>query len=378
MKILVIAYNTVKRNFRDLKTLSLTLLFPIVLILILGTALSSQYSPSNMKKIKVAYLNEDKGDISKRFNELLENEKIKEYVEVDIVKSSEEGKKLVEDNKVNSFILIEKDFTEKIIKGETSKIKVYSKKTGSFNSMVVRNIVDSFADGFNTVKAINSITEKFSEYKTFENIKEMPISAKGNIPRAIDYYAVTMLVMILMYDTISSAVLAGEDIYEAIGSRVKCTPVKFYELFLGKLLGLIAYFFLKALMIIYFAKYVYGVNWGENMPVILFITFSLSVFSTSFGIMTSFFAKDEKRAVNFLNSIVPVFTFLSGGYTKFSYFGSLEKIIFFIPNKLGHEAFFNIIYNGSVKIASKAVLTLWIMSTIMFVLSAIKGRRVKA
>lgn len=377
MKILVIAYNTIKRNFRDLKTLSLTLLFPIILILILGTALTSQFTPSNMKKIKVAYLNEDRGEISKRFDELLENEKIKEFIEVNIVQSSEEGKKLVEENKVNSFIMIDKGFTEKVIKGEESKIKVYSRKTGSFNSMVVRNIVDSFANSFNSLKAINSITGKFSEYKTFENIKEMPISAKSNIPRAIDYYAVTMLVMILMYDTISSAVLAGEDIYEAIGSRVKCTPVKFYELFLGKLLGLIAYFFLKALMIIYFAKYVYGVNFGENILMILFITFSLSVFSTSFGIITALFAKDEKRAVNFLNSIVPVFTFLSGGYTKFSNFGSLEKIIFFIPNKLGHEAFFNTIYNGSSLIASKAVLTLWIMSAIMFVLSAIKGRRVK-
>ncbi|QCX33166.1 ABC transporter permease [Caloramator sp. E03] len=377
MKILIIAYNTIKRNFRDYKTLSLTLLFPIVLILILGTALTSQYSPSNMGKIKVAYFNEDKGDISKRFDELLNNEKIKEFIEVSIVKSSEEGKKLVEENKANSFIMIDKDFTEKIIKGEESKIKVYSKKTGSFYSMVVKNIVDSFGDGFNTVKTINSLTGKFSEYKTYKNIENVPISAKGNIPRAIDYYAVTMLVMTLMYDTISSAVLAGEDIYEAIGNRVKCTPVKFYELFLGKLLGLIATFFLKAVMIICFSKYVYGVNFGENMPVILFITFSFSVFSTSFGIMTAFFAKDEKRAVNFLNGIVPLFTFLSGGYTKFSTFGSLEKIIFFIPNKLGHEAFFNTIYNGSSQIASKAVLSLWAMSILMFIFSSLKGRRVK-
>ena len=71
MKIINIAYYSILRNFRDKRSISLTLLFPVLLILILGTALNSAYSPRNMDKISVAYVNMDNGAISKRFDAFL-------------------------------------------------------------------------------------------------------------------------------------------------------------------------------------------------------------------------------------------------------------------------------------------------------------------
>jgi ABC-2 type transport system permease protein len=64
MNIFHVAYYTVLRNLRDRKSMASMLLFPIILILILGSALSSNYAVSDVGKTPVAYLNKDKGAFS--------------------------------------------------------------------------------------------------------------------------------------------------------------------------------------------------------------------------------------------------------------------------------------------------------------------------
>jgi ABC-2 type transport system permease protein len=376
MNIISLAYYTILRNFRDRKTLSIMLVLPIVLILILGTALSSQFTPATVGTTPVAYLNEDGGEISKQFDELLENREIKEYLEVKIVTSKTEGIVLLEEDKINSFIMIEKGYTERAMTGKKADIQVYNRKSGTFRSSIVQNIVDSFIDGFNTVEAVRNITGKINEYKMFNNIEDVRVAAEGSTPRAIDYYAVAMLVMTLMYGTMYGSSGIGEDIFESKGKRMRSTPIKAYELFAGKILGSILTLFLQALILIAFSKLAYGANWGTNIGGILFISFSLAVLAIGIGIMITMLAKDHIQASRILTTIVPVFTFVSGGYAKFGKGGAtFEMIKSFIPNQLGHTAFFNMVYNGSMAQVSRALVVMWIMTGIIFIISALAGRR---
>lgn len=376
MKILSIIYYTVKRNFRDYKSLSSMLLFPIILILILGTALKTLYAPPKLDRIPVAYINKDKGEMSKYFNDYLEMKEIKSLVDTRKMDSLEEAEKLLKDRSIRGIIQIDEDYSDKVLKGEKVTINVYSREFGNLKASMLQNIVDGFIKGGNATSAILKSGSRDTVFKSREFIKDKPISMEGTIPRAIDYYAVTMLVMTLMYGAIYGCYSIGEEFFRDIGKRIRVSPLRLYENLIGKILGTVVSIFIQAMILIAFTKYVYNTNWGNNMPMIIFTAFSLAVLSTSIGAAASMLSRDPDRGQGLLDVIIPIMTFISGGYSKINASEAFDKIRYLIPNQLGHNAFFNIIYGGSSLSLQGVIISMWILTLALFGIAIIAGRRV--
>ena len=142
--------------------------------------------------------------------------------------------------------------------------------------------------------------------------------------------------------------------------------------FTGKIAGTVFTVYIQALVIIFFTKLVYNVNWGSNMAQVLFIAFTLAVFSVSMGLMTVMVAKDVKIANAALSTIIPVMTFISGGYVWIRIESSLLDLL---PSKLVHTAFFNSIYGEFAGQTISSVAILWVMILLMGIVSVIAGRR---
>jgi ABC-2 type transport system permease protein len=377
MNFISIAYYTILRNLRDKKTLATMVLSQILIILILGTALGSEFQITNIDRTKVAYLNKD-NQLSRSFDEFLNEKKTKEFVDIITVSSYEEGMNLVNEKKASSFIIIDDNYTQKILSGEDALIKVINRQKGSFRSSIVQNIVDSFLYAANTTEAVSIINGESKSYKSYKNIQDNSITSIGKKPRAMDCYAVTMLVMMIMYGSTYGAFEVGEDIFDSIGMRMRSTPIKSYQLFLGKTIGSIFILYMEALTLIFFTKFAYKVNWGANIWIILLITFLMCALTTGFGIMVTMLCKDHYAANRILNLITPIFTFLSGGFVSVSYGGVLGKIIEFIPNKLAHNAIFNSIYPiypDSMHIVKWSIMMMLIMIVLTFLISILSERR---
>lgn len=194
-----LAYYTIKRNIKDIQSMIMMSVFPIVLILILGTALNHEFTVRNLTKAKICYLNEDSGKISESFNEFLNKKGVREVLEVKKVLTYDEGYELIKNNNYDALIVIDKDYSKNIKENKKAIINVYNKKQGNLKGNIVKNLIDSYVNAANTMEAVYKLNSKTIEYKLSYGIKEMPISSNGKIPRAIDYYAVTMLVMTIMY-----------------------------------------------------------------------------------------------------------------------------------------------------------------------------------
>jgi ABC-2 type transport system permease protein len=82
---------------------------------------------------------------------------------------------------------------------------------------------------------------------------------------------------------------------------------------------------------------------------------------------------DSDKASGILRIIVPIFTFVSGGYIKISMGNS--AFVNYVPNQLAHTALFNTIYGGSLYVAGQSIITMFIIAIIAFVIAAIGGRR---
>lgn len=377
MRIFTIAYYTIKRNFRDRKSMSLTMLFPILLILILGSALSKIYSPPNFAKIEVAYANEDKGQMAAQFDQFLNNKDIKNMLNIKSVGSMEEGLQLVKNKKAEALIYIGKGYTSGAVSGQKSQIKVYQDGSDAINVSVVKNLVESFNNGANTIQALYKMGSSSSTYSEANLIQDMPITEHGNVPRAIDYYAVTMLAMTLMYGTLYASFGMAEDKIVKTNIRIKSSPTKDYENYLGKTLGTIFTLILQVLIIIVFTKSVYHVNWGSNMPMIVFLSSLFAVFATGLGIFAYAITNNTMRASAILNILAVCMTFVSGGYAKIGYTGSIfDKIVFFAPNKMFQTAIFNTIYSGPSSETQTCIIGITIITVVLFGIASTFGRKV--
>ena len=376
MKVLDIAYYTVLKNFRDRKTLALMLLLPIVLILILGSALSGVFTPGNISRTAVCYLNEDRGILGERFDEYLQNEEIGKFIETKKVSSYEAGIQLVKDRGASSFIHIDKDFTEKTLKGEVGQIHVFNSQYSSFRATVVKNIVDSFIDGANTITALNKVGISNAAYTRSGAIEEMPISVTGKTPRSIDYYAVTMMVMTIMYGTAYGCSAMAEDQVKKTFIRLKGAPIKAWEVNAGKITGSIITILMQVIILIAFTKYAYNVNWGGNIPFILLVCFSMAILSVGLGIMVYNIFGNPHGASAFLSTLVMILTFISGGYFPTDALSPIfAKVSLLSPNYLAQRAIFNTVFSGAFSETLTYFGIIWAIIITTFIVAAWAGRR---
>lgn len=376
MKIFNIAYYNVLRNFRDRKSISLTLFFPVLLILILGTALNNVYGPKTIDRINVAYVNEDRGEMSKQFDTFLKISSIQKWLKVTRVNSYDKGMKLIKDKKDETLIYIKANYSKEISLGEKANIEVYQNQINELHVAAVKSIVDSFINGANTMETVAKMGAVNQSYIDSENIKDMPITTNGNIPRAIDYYAVTMLAMTLMYGTLFASYAMAEDKAENTYIRIKASPIKPYINYMGKTLGTFVTLALEAAILILFTNIVYHVNWGTNMPMILLLSGLFAIFATALGIFAYSIFNNSRKAAALLNIITVFFTFVSGGYAKIGNAGSaFDKLASFVPNKMFHTAMFNTIYGGSISQTQTCIVGLIGITVVLFIIASVFGRR---
>ena len=376
MKVLNIAYYTILRNFRDYKTLTLMLLLPIMLILILGSALGGVFTPNSVSATTIYYLNEDHKFMSQAFEAFLETDEIKELTLVKTVTSKDEAIKLIVNREAATLIVLPSNFSEEIQNGRKAAIEVYNSKYSSFRASIVQSIVNGFVKGTNAQLVVRQMGSSSPEYMRFDNLQEISVTSEGNTPRAIDYYAVTMLIMTIMYGTSYGNFALKEEKQLNTSIRLASAPIKYREVILGKLLGSIVTVLLQAILIIIFTKMFFNVNWGGNIPFVIFVCFSLTLLAVGLGMMVSNLGKNPQATGALLNFGVNIMTFIAGGYFPASQMGPLlEKVGFISPNYLAQQAIFNTIYEGSAVQTINYMLGIWIVLIIVFIIAGFTERR---
>lgn len=376
MNIIYILYYTILRFIRDRKGLVQLMLFPIVLILILGSALSSNFNIDDIGKTSVAYLNLDGGAAAEAFEGFLGIEDIEKLLEINKVNTYEEGVALIKERKVAALIYIKEGYSHSLQQGGDGEIKVIRSSYNNYGATIVKSIVESYVNASNAIEATAIIGSFNPQFIRVGSIKRMPINSSGRTPTSMDYYSVTMLAMMIMYGANYGINEIGKDYFDSIGGRMKAAPIKAYQLYIGKTLGVVSSLFMQAMIIILFTKYVFKVNWGDNILMIMFIVFSLAMLSVGLGVMICMLSSSRRKAYSIISILVPVFTFISGGYVPIDNIGGiLSKLKFLSPNYLTQRAIFNQIFEGSSSETQLFIMIIWAVGLLTFMTSAIAGRR---
>lgn len=376
-RILTVIQYTVLRNLRDVgNTFGQMLAFPIVLILILGMALSSMFQPQSFEATYVGYLNEDQGFMGSLLDDFMAMPEVNEILDIQVVSSKESGMERLGNGEITALIHVESDYSQNVMAGKPAEIQITGHPGRPLGVTMVETIMESFVYGGNAIQAMTLLGVEQPDYApALGSIENHPISAKGLIPGAMDYYAVTMLMMIIMYGSLYSAYGLKHSYLDNVGRRIKISPIRAPEQYIGLILGNVVTVYTQVLVILAFTHYVYNVNWGDNLAMILLITFMMVVVSIGLGAMAVMVTRDESRFGGFLNIIIVAFTFIAGGYFKVSLPGSLRYVQYISPNYLAQTAIFNTIYDGPADQTMLMIIGLLGIIGLTFAVSMLAERR---
>lgn len=369
MNFLTIARYRILQYLRDKQSLIFMLLIPIILVLILGNALAnnSDFSARKIDKVNVVYLNNGKDATKDNFDNFIKSDYLKDIIIPTEINNYEEGTDLIAKRKYDAFIVYDESITGKLL--------VIGSDYNSLGVSIVKNIVASYSSIGNSFEALGKINASDYSLSKNSNISDNPIAVSGKKPSAVDYYAITMLVMILMYGSIYANFAIDTDYYSVVGGRIKTSPINLWEVFLGEGLGVVFTLMWQVIVLLLVSRYVFNVNFGSSIPLILLTALSLSVMSTMLGIFACMVTKKGLVGLTLLNILVPILTFLGGGFVKINFTGILGTLSHLTPNYLAQNAIFKDIYGGSTTEVYLSILGIWIFSVLLFIAAKFAGRR---
>ncbi len=347
-QIFTIFYYTLLRNLRDTgETVLQMVVFPIVLIFILGNALGGTFEQPQIGVSEIGYVRLDQGPVADYFEEFLAGDEIAKLLNVNQVDSRQQGLEMLEDREIVALVELGEDFSQRVMEGKTSPILVTTHPASPFRAMVIENILESFIQGGNTLQALSRMGMEQPEFVFAGGIiEDKSISTTGLTPRAIDYYGVTMMVMMVMYGALYATSGMSSSYLATIGQRIKTTPVRAAQQYIGLVLANVLTVFGQVVVIMTFSGLVFQVNWGDNLPLVLLIAFLLVVLAIGLGTMMVMLVQDERRASSIINTITVISTFIAGGYFRVNIPGVAGLIQYLSPNYLAQTAIFNTVYSG--------------------------------
>ncbi|WP_274361596.1 ABC transporter permease [Paenibacillus thermotolerans] len=133
---------------------------------------------------------------------------------------------------------------------------------------------------------------------------------------AMQYYASAMLVMFLLYSgMVAASGLAGERERNTL-ERLAAAPVPFGSIIAGKMLAHGTIACIQTAFIIAFTHWVYGVYWGDRLGLLAVASVLTVIASMSLGLLAAEFFRSAKVVTAVFQTLVITMTLLSGGFTQ--------------------------------------------------------------
>ena len=335
MDVLIVAYYTALRNLKDIRMLAILVACPIVMVIILGSVLGGYFSDTVIAKTNVAYLNDDSGEFGSSLDSYLFTEGVQDYVALTPVLSFELGQKALADGTVEAFVYVPHYSLAKTTTVDDPRIHVLT----HLQSPVILSILTNYVD------VINSIQISKGNVPIHQNfVNESGVSTSGKTPRAIDYYAVQVLLQVMLMGGWYGITAIHDDKEKNTALRFSIAPISTNAELIGKIIASVSLLSIQAIAVMLFTKFVYGANWGGNALAITVTLLLFSVLSVALGLFMGCALRDSSKAFGVLFVAMVFFSTISGAFTPITPGSTLARIAWLSPNNYAKTALFATIY----------------------------------
>jgi ABC-2 type transport system permease protein len=298
-------------------------IMPLLLIFVLGSALSSQFKAEDYvpAPAKLAVFNEDSGQMKAPLQQFFAKDQVREFLQVTEVQSEEEMNERIESNEVDGGLVIPASFSKQMMSGSSSDWTYYGGSNTSAND-TIKMLLQTFADQTTQTQAAVMVLGPQAAAVSAPVDRTSQVvqgTLQDNLynASAMEYYAGSMLIMFLLFSGMSAAISLQKERENKTLQRIMVAPVTVAQALLGKLLGVAVLSMIQCSVIIIFTWVVYGVNWGEHLGAIAIICLCTIVAAISLAAILAVIFKSSKAVESVYSSLVTIMTFLSGGMMVF-------------------------------------------------------------
>lgn len=375
MRVLRIIVKEFKQNVRDYKSNALMVLLPIVLITILGAAFSGLFNNTvSMGDEKVLY----KIDVAEnvQFAATFENffKMLNEETGIVFEKAEdvEAAKADTENHEYSALVYI----TENPL-----QINLYKNERAGFVTTMMENSLNTFIKTYDAMTAIAvnnpSALGMVQDHEHKEYVRIRSLDPKRQ-PGSTDYYAITMLTLIMLYSSLTGFWGIRSEIEQKTAPRVLSSPVHSLELLTGKVIGGISITIVQGLTVLLFSKLVLNAYWGQDMLPVAVLILTYAFMTVSIGVALAFLIRSGDAASGILNTMIPVLVFLGGGYVPLSVMnGFIVKLTQISPVYWINTALFKIIYERDFSGMPASIAVNLGVAILSIIISAIFSKRGK-
>jgi ABC-2 type transport system permease protein len=341
---------------RDKKALLTLVFMPILLIGILGAAFGNMMGNEEeapIKEFKIGIVNLDEGPLGKVLEEEVFMEGLPDLISTEAMGEDELNDQLKQ-QAISVGVILPPNFSDHIILGEESKVRIISIPSASIQSSIVESAVLQFAQG----AAVNvaamkvaglpdtgkSVSEVFPPaIQTFDLVEETAVKQEQKPVGSFQYYAAGMGVMFLLMTVITGVSAMIEEKEQDVFNRLLITKLTNTDYLIGKFIGLLFMSSIQFFIIIIGTRYLYGVDWGNSMLGVMVVGLSFVFSVCGLGVLLGTLVKTEKtfNAAGMLGtqimaavggSMVPLYVFPE-------WMNSVVKIL---PNALALQTFLDL------------------------------------
>jgi|HigsolmetaAR203D_1030402.scaffolds.fasta_scaffold02833_2 ABC-2 type transport system permease protein len=342
-----IAIKEIRLDVRDPRTLIFMLLFPIVLMLILGTALSGAFS-GNVKvgELSLLYKSELGEPLAIYWDEFVQGLE-REGVRVAEAAPDADGRERVRSGEFAAYAEV-----------HDGGIRFFGSAQNSLESSIVEGMLAAFADRVNLAGAVlMHAPDRIGAIAIGEDQGQ----AAGGIaietgldpdrkPGAMDYFGIVMTTMIALYASVSASNLMRGERVRKTALRLSAAPVSKWDIFAGKVLGCTVINATCLLLVFLFSKYAFQVYWGEHTGVALLVLLSEVILAVSLGLGCGYLFPD-KGAIAVLMIFIQLASMFGGAYFPIDMAGGgwLSKVAQLSPLYWVNSGMMELIYNEEMR-----------------------------
>lgn len=373
MNILGIARKELISQYRMKTNFLFMIALPILMIIILGTALTNAFS-SNVSI----------GDMSLLYKSNIQNQQLagaweqflastqQNGIQATVASPDQDGKQAVQDDQYTAYVVLSDD-----------GIQYFGGTAHALESNIIQGMLGVFADRYNlaaaAVKAdpaaVQDILAASGSLGDF--IQESSLN-KEKQPGAMDYYSMAMSTMIAFYSSMPASYLIRRERLRKTGIRLSAAPIYKSDIFIGKVLASTLINFLCVLVVVLFSKWVFGADWGSHYFSVFLVLLTEVMLAVSFGLACSFLFKEgAERAVVMI--VTQIISFIGGAYFPVDDgTGFLKYIMNISPLHWANQALMQIIYAGQISAALPVIGLNLLCCAVFLAISGVSLRRQEA
>lgn len=332
---------------RDPSAMGILLGMPVVLILILGSALGGVADGGGSIKVAVVDLSRGKtsaaGSAKPPSDELVDgllaSERLGEMFEIRRLQSERAAREQVRDGLIVAAIVVPAGFDEDVASGRETDLIVLKDPASDLAAGIWESVVHSMATQFSaasvSVQTVVQTVQRGNPAAFATGAGTLVASAVEEVTRdgaldevevvddastevthvtAIDYYGLSMVSMFLMFGAMFGAFSTIKENREQTLNRMLATPTPRVQIVGGKMLSVFALGMAQFGVLYLFTRFVFGVEWGANALATVVVAAAEVLAVTGLATLIASVARTERAAGGIGPLVVQVQALIGGAF----------------------------------------------------------------